>query len=53
MEATLLVKGIFTAPALQMVADAGLVIVGTGSTVTVTVCGVPGQLPAIDVGVTV
>ena len=30
-----------------------LLTVGAGSTVIVTVCGVPAQLPAVDVGVTV
>ena len=41
------------AAALQMVAEAGLVIAGTGLTVTVTVCGVPGHPPGVEVGVTV
>jgi hypothetical protein len=43
----------FTEPPLHIVAELALVMVGTGFTVTVTVCGVPGQLPAVDVGVTV
>jgi hypothetical protein len=51
--ATLLVSGMFTVPPLQIVAVEALVIVGAGVTVTVTVCGVPGQLPALEVGVTV
>jgi hypothetical protein len=45
------VKGILTVPPEQMVAALVLVITGAGFTVTVTVCGVPGQ-PLI-VGVTV
>jgi hypothetical protein len=53
LEATLEVKGILTVPPLQIVAEFALVIVGVGLTVTVTVCGVPAQVPAVEVGVTV
>jgi hypothetical protein len=53
VDATELVSGIVTVDPLHIVAVDALVIVGTGFTVTVTVCGVPGQLPAVDVGVTV
>ena len=49
----LLVNGIVTVPPVQIVALAGLVIVGFGFTVTVTVCGVPAQPCGFDVGVTV
>ena len=47
------VSAIFNAVPLQMEAEVVLVITGKGFTVTVTVCGVPGQLPAVEVGVTV
>ena len=50
--ATLLVRGILTVPALQIVAVVLLVIAGAGFTVTVTVCAVPTQLHSEDVGVT-
>ena len=53
VDGTLLVKAIFTGAPLQIVAVPALVISGVGLTVTVTVCGVPGQLPVADVGVTV
>jgi hypothetical protein len=52
-DATLLVREMLTVPPLQLVADDALVIAGIGLTVTVTVCGVPGQLLALEVGVTV
>lgn len=52
-EATLLVSGMLTVFPLQMVAVDALVIAGVGFTVTVTVCGVPAQPPAVAVGVTV
>lgn len=52
-EATFAVNGIFTVPPLQIVAELALVITGVGFTVTVTVCAVPVQLPADEVGVTV
>ena len=52
-DATLLVRGIFTMPPLQIVAVAALVIVGVGLTVTVTVCVTPTQPPVVAVGVTV
>lgn len=52
-EATFAVNGILTVPPLQIVAVLALVIAGVGFTVTNTVCGVPGQLPADEVGVTV
>ena len=42
-----------TMPPLHIVAPGALVMVGAGFTVIVTVCGVPWQFPAIDVGVTV
>jgi hypothetical protein len=44
---------ILTVPPEQIVAVFALVIVGVGFTVTVTVCGVPGHVPAELVGVTV
>lgn len=50
-EAMFAVSGILTVPPLQMVAELALVIAGAGFTVTVTVCGVPGQLPALGVTV--
>lgn len=53
VEPTLAVKGIFTLAPLQMVAVDALVMAGVGFTVTVTVCDVPAQLPALEVGVTV
>lgn len=53
MDGQLLVNGIDTVPPLQIVAVFGLVIVGGGFTVTVTVCGVPTQPSGVDVGVTV
>lgn len=42
-----------TAAPLQIVWVAALVIDGAGFTVTEIVCGVPAQLPVVDVGVTV
>ena len=51
--AMLLVKARPTALPLQMVAVLALVMVGVGLTVTLTVCEIPAQLPALDVGVTV
>jgi hypothetical protein len=53
VEATLLVNAILNALPLQIVALDALVIAGVGFTVTVTVCAVPAQLPALVVGVTV
>jgi hypothetical protein len=53
VEATFAVKGIFTLAPLQIVAVAALVIAGVGFTVTVIVCDVPAQAPALEVGVTV
>ena len=47
------VKGMLTAVPAQIVDVLALVIVGAGFTVIVTVCGVPAQLPNVDVGVTV
>ena len=52
VEATLLVKGMFTAVPLQTVAAAELVIAGIGFTVAVIVCTVPAQPPNVAVGVT-
>ena len=51
--ATVLVNGILTVLPLQIVTDDALVIVGAASTVTVTVCEVPVQLPAVEIGKTV
>ena len=48
-----LVSGIFTAEPPQIFADAGLVITAIGLIVTVTVWGVPGHPPVVEVGVTV
>lgn len=53
VDAMFAVNGILTVPPLQMLAEAALVITGVGLTVMVTVCGVPGQLPVVVVGVTV
>jgi hypothetical protein len=53
VDATFEVSAIETEPPLHIVAEFALVIVGAGFTVTVTVCAVPGQLPLVDVGVTV
>ena len=53
MQATLLVNGIVTTLPLQITALSKLVIVGGGLTETFTVCGVPGQVPRVEVGVTV
>ena len=53
VEAMLLVNGTLTVAPLQIVAVLALVIAGVGFTVTVTVCGVPAQLPPVEVGVTV
>ena len=47
------VKGILTAFPLHTVAEEALVMAGVGSTVTVTVCAVPGHEPDVEVGVTV
>ena len=52
-EATLEVRAILTAFPEQMLAVEALVITGVGFTVTVTVCAVPGQVPEVEVGVTV
>ncbi len=49
----LLVNGILTVPALQIVAELALVTVTVGFTETVTVWAVPAQLPLVEVGVTV
>ena len=51
--AALLVNSMLTVPPLQMVAVVVLVIDGAGFTVTVMICDAPGQLPEVDVGVTV
>ena len=53
MDGQLLVNGMDTVPPLQIVAVLGLVIVGGGFTVTVTVCEVPIQPSGVEVGVTV
>ena len=53
VEGMLDVNGIFTVLPLQMAALLVLVTTGVGLTVTVTVCGVPAQLPEVEVGVTV
>lgn len=53
VDGTLLVKGILTVLPLQIVAVFALVITGVGLTVTLTVCDMPAQLAAVDVGVTV
>jgi hypothetical protein len=53
LEATFDVSEIFNVFPLQMVAEFVLVIAGVGFTVILTVCDVPGQLPPLDVGVTV
>ena len=45
-EATFAVSGIFTAPPLQIVAVAALVITGAGFTVTVAVIADPAQAEA-------
>ena len=50
---TLAVNGMLTVPPLQIVAVPADVIAGVGFTVTVTVCAVPAQLAAVEVGVTV
>ena len=52
-EGMLLVSEKFRAAPLHTDVALPLVITGTGFTVTVTICGVPGQLPVVDVGVTV
>jgi hypothetical protein len=52
-DATVATSGMLTAPPLQIEALEALVIAGRGLTVTVTVCDVPTQLLAVDVGVTV
>lgn len=49
----LLVNGILTVPPPQIVVVEVFVMVGLGFTNTVMVCGVPGQLPKTEVGVTV
>jgi hypothetical protein len=49
----LLVSEMLTGLPLQTVAVFALVIEGAGFTVTVTVCGVPVQVPVVEVGVTV
>jgi hypothetical protein len=46
------VSGIFGPMPLQVVAMFGVVITGTGFTVTVIVNGVPKQVPVVEVGVT-
>jgi hypothetical protein len=53
VEVTLLVKGMLTVPPLHTDAVIELVMIGTGITVTVTVCEIPAQVPPITVGVTV
>ena len=53
MEAILEVSAILTASPEQMVAVEALVMAGVTFTVTVTVCAVPGQVPEVEVGVTV
>jgi hypothetical protein len=53
LEATFAVNEIFSVFPLQMVAVFALVMDGVGSTVTLKVCDVPAQVPALDVGVTV
>ena len=52
-DATLEVSAILTAFPLHTVAEEALVMAGVGSTVTVTVCAVPGHEPDVEVGVTV
>ena len=47
----LLVNGMFTVAALQIVAEVVLVITGVGFTVTVTVCVLPVQPAAFGVTV--
>jgi hypothetical protein len=43
----------FASAPLQIIAEGGFTIAGSGLTVTVMVYGVPGQaVPAVDVGVT-
>lgn len=49
----MLVNGILTASPLQIVEVAVLVMVELGFTITAMACGVPGQFPDVDVGVTV
>jgi hypothetical protein len=47
-------KDIFASAPLQITAVGGLIMAGSGFTVTVIVYGVPGQaVPAVDVGVTI
>ena len=53
VEVLLPVNTMLTVPPLQMVTLVGLVIVGLGFTVTLTVCGVPAQPLGFDVGVIV
>lgn len=53
MEALLLVNTMFKVPPLHIVELFGLVIVGNGFTVTVTICGVPTHPSGVDVGVIV
>jgi hypothetical protein len=53
VEATFEVSGMLTLAPLQIVAVFALVIAGVGFTVTVTVCDEPGQVPPVEVGVTV
>jgi hypothetical protein len=49
----LLESPILRATPLQTLALVVEVIAGNGLTVTLTVCAVPGQLPTVEVGVTV
>ena len=53
MEVILEVRPMFKVEPLQILALVVLVIAGKGFTVTLTVWGVPGQAPAVEVGVTV
>ena len=53
MDARLLVNGKLSVVPLHTEALVPLVIVGRGFTVTPTVCAIPGQDPAVEVGVTV
>ena len=53
VEALLLVNTMFNIPPLHIVELLGLVIVGSGFTVTVTNCEVPTHPLGIDVGVIV
>lgn len=51
---TLLVRVIVATPPEHKVCELGVTVTtGVGLTVTLTVCAVPAQLPAVEVGVTV